>query len=192
MPDAKQLTMAELEMGLNEIRRSPNEAGTLELIVRRPRMGQREVLNQGELCLIEGLRGDNWKLRPSTRTSDGSAHPDMQLNIMNARAIALIAQAKDRWQLAGDQLFIDMDLGAENLPPGTRLAMGSAIVEVTDQPHTGCKKFVAQLRTRCDAVRQLRCRQGATPARHQCQGRAARRNPCWRHGNKNRTRMNTD
>ncbi len=144
MPDAKQLTMAELEMGLNEIRRSPNEAGTLELIVRRPRMGKREVLNQGELCLIEGLRGDNWKLRPSTRTSDGSAHPDMQLNIMNARAIALIAQAKDRWQLAGDQLFIDMDLGAENLPPGTRLAMGSAIVEVTDQPHTGCKKFVAR------------------------------------------------
>jgi MOSC domain-containing protein YiiM len=66
----------------------------------------------------------------------------MQLNIMNSRVIALLAQDKDRWPLAGDQLFIDMDLSAENLPPGTRLALGSAMIEVTDQPHTGCKKFM--------------------------------------------------
>ena len=82
--------------------------------------------------------------RGSSRTVDGSAHPDMQLNIMNARVVALVAQAQERWPLAGDQLFIDMDLSAENLPAGTRLALGSAVIEVTAEPHNGCKKFVAR------------------------------------------------
>jgi MOSC domain-containing protein YiiM len=68
----------------------------------------------------------------------------MQLNLMNARAIALLAQEKDRWSLAGDQLYVDLDLSEENLPPGTQLAIGAAIIEVTDQPHTGCKKFMAR------------------------------------------------
>jgi hypothetical protein len=140
----KHLTMAELEAGLEEIRRSPKDEGVLELIVRRPAADEREVLEEGELHLAEGLVGDSWSMRGSSRTEDGSAHPDMQLNIMNARAIALVAQAKERWPLAGDQLFIDMDLSAENLPAGTRLALGSAVIEVTAQPHTGCKKFVAR------------------------------------------------
>jgi MOSC domain-containing protein YiiM len=63
---------------------------------------------------------------------------------MNARVIDLVAREKDRWSLAGDQLFIDLDVSAENLPPGTRLALGSAVIEVTNQPHTGCKKFAAR------------------------------------------------
>ncbi|HKI34990.1 MAG TPA: hypothetical protein VKA46_24250 [Gemmataceae bacterium] len=136
--------MAELEAALDEIRRSPKEEGPLELIVRRPRVGEREVLQQAELDLVEGLVGDSWKTRGSSRTSDGSSHPDMQLNVMNARVIALVAQEKGRWPLAGDQLFIDMDLSDANLPPGTRLALGSAVIEITDQPHTGCKKFLAR------------------------------------------------
>jgi hypothetical protein len=136
------LTMQELEAGLDEIRQSPQHEGMLELIVRRPKVGAREVLEKAELHLAHGLVGDNWSERPSSRTLDGSPHPDMQLNVMNARAIALLAQQKDRWPLAGDQLFIDLDLSAHNLPAGTRLAMGSAIIEVTNQPHTGCKKFV--------------------------------------------------
>jgi hypothetical protein len=140
----KHLTMEELEAGLDEIRLSPKDEGVLELIVRRPRINKREVLEECELHPLEGLVGDSWKTRGSSRTPDGSAHPDMQLNIMNSRAIALVAQAKDRWQLAGDQLYIDLDLSAENLPPGTRLALGSAVIEVTPQPHTGCKKFVAR------------------------------------------------
>jgi hypothetical protein len=142
--DVKHLTMEELEAGLDEIRRSPKHEGVLKFIVRRPRVDEREVLEEGELHLAEGLVGDSWRKRGSSRTSDGSAHPDMQLNIMNARAIALVAQHKDRWPLAGDQLFIDMDLSAENLPSGTRLALGSAVIEVTAQPHTGCQKFVAR------------------------------------------------
>jgi hypothetical protein len=144
MVDAKHLTMAELEAGLDTIRQSPKDEGVIELIVRRPQIDAREVLEEGELDLAEGLVGDSWKGRASNRTPDGSPHPDMQLNVMNARVIALVAREKDRWPLAGDQLFIDLDVSQENLPPGTRLALGSAVIEVTDQPHTGCKKFEAR------------------------------------------------
>jgi hypothetical protein len=136
--------MEALEAGLEEIRRSPKDEGALELIVRRPRIDEREALEEGELNPVEGLVGDSWIKRGSSRTPDGSSHPDMQLNIMNARVIALVAQDKARWSLAGDQLFIDMDLSSENLPAGTRLAVGSAVIEVTAQPHTGCKKFVSR------------------------------------------------
>jgi hypothetical protein len=144
MIDLMPVTMTELEAGLDTIRQSPKDAGVLELIARRPQVGEREVLEEGRLDLLEGLVGDNWRARGSSRTADGSAHPDMQLNIMNARVIALVAREKERWQLAGDQLFVDLDLSAENLPPGTRLALGSAVLAVTDQPHTGCKKFMAR------------------------------------------------
>ncbi len=144
MADVKHLTTAELEAGLESIRQAPRENGVLELIVRRPHVGEREVLDEGQLDFREGLVGDNWSTRGSSMTADGLAHPDMQVNIMNARAIALVAQGRERWPLAGDQLFLDMDLSADNLPPGTRLALGSAILEVTAQPHTGCKKFVAR------------------------------------------------
>jgi hypothetical protein len=144
MDNARHLTLQELEARLDEIRRSPKDEGLLELIVRRPQIGEREVLEEAEINLVEGLAGDNWRFRGSSRTPDGSSHPDMQLNVMNSRVIALVAQDKARWQLAGDQLFIDLDLSSENLPPGTRLALGSAVIEVTDQPHTGCKKFVTR------------------------------------------------
>ncbi len=144
MNTAIYLTMAELEAGLDAIRHAPKNDGVLELIVRRPQIEAREILEVGELDLVEGLVGDNWKIRGSSRTSDGTSHPDMQLNIMNARVIALVAQTKERWQLAGDQLFIDLDLSVDNVPPGTKLSLGSAIIEVTDQPHTGCKKFLAR------------------------------------------------
>ena len=85
--------------------------------------------------------GDTWNIRGSKRTDDGSSHPDMQLNVMNSRVVALIAQDPDRWALAGDQLYVDLDLSEANLPSGTRLMLGTATIEVTDQPHTGCAKF---------------------------------------------------
>jgi hypothetical protein len=138
------LTMEELEAGLDIIRQSPRERGTLEMIVRRPKVDERETLQEGMLDLVEGLVGDTWIARGSSRTADGAAHPDMQLNIMNSRVIALVAQEQERWPLAGDQLYVDLDLSVENLPPGTRLALGSAVIEVTAQPHTGCQKFVAR------------------------------------------------
>jgi hypothetical protein len=141
------LTTEELEAGLDEIRRSPKDEGILELIVRRPSLGEREVLDEGELDVAEGLVGDTWSTRGSRRSKDGLAHPDMQLNIMNSRVIALVAQARERWHLAGDQLFMDLDLSLENLPAGTRLALGSAVIEVTPEPHTGCQKFVSRFGT---------------------------------------------
>ena len=144
MADVKHLTMEELEAGLDDIRQSPKDVGVLQLIVRRPQTDEREILEKGQLDLLEGLVGDGWRTRGSSRTPDGSSHPDMQLTLMNSRLIALVAQDKDRWQLAGDQLFVDLDLSAENLPPGTRLAVGSAVVKVTAQPHTGCEKFAAR------------------------------------------------
>ena len=140
----RHLTTEELHAGLEAIRQSPKDEGVLELIVRRPRIGEREVLDEGQLDIVEGLVGDTWSTRGSRRSKDGLAHPDMQLNIMNARVIALVAQDRERWHLAGDQLFMDLDLSGENLPPGTRLAIGSAVIEVTDQPHTGCQKFVSR------------------------------------------------
>jgi len=144
MGEARHLTTEELHNGLDEIRRSPRDQGVLKLIVRRPGIGEREVLEQGELDLVQGLVGDTWNRRTSNRSFDGGPHPDMQLNIMNSRVIALVAQDRERWHLAGDQLFMDLDLSAENLPPGTRLAVGSAVIEVTAEPHTGCEKFVSR------------------------------------------------
>lgn len=142
--DVKHLTKEELEAGLGDVLLSPKDEGVLELIVRRPRVDEREVLEEGRLDLVEGLVGDSWRARGSSRTPDGTAHPDTQLNVMNSRILALVAQDRERWRLAGDQLIIDMDLSDQNLPAGTRLALGSAVIEVTDQPHTGCKKFVAR------------------------------------------------
>lgn len=138
---ARYLTTTELDAGLDEIRRAPRNDGVLKLIVRRPSVGEREVMVEAALDLAQGLVGDNWSRRTGGRTVDGSADSDMQLNIMNARVIALLAQEADRWPLAGDQLYLDMDLSDENLPPGTRLALGGAVIEITAQPHTGCGKF---------------------------------------------------
>ena len=134
--------MSELEAGLDDIARSPKDGGVVEMIVRRPQVGEREIIEEGQLDLTEGLVGDSWKRRASKRTADGKPHPEMQLNLMNSRVVALVSQDKSRWHLAGDQLFVDLDLSDANLPPGTRLAIGSAVIEVTAEPHTGCSKFV--------------------------------------------------
>jgi hypothetical protein len=158
MPDIKHVPLAELEDGLEIVRRSPKEEGSLDLIVCRPAVGERELLEEGKLDLLEGLVGDTWRMRGSSRTVDGSPDPDTQLTLMNARVIALLAQAHDRWPLAGDQLYVDLDLSLDNLPPGTRLALGAAVIEVTAQPHTGCYKFRA--RFGADALKFVNSRAG--------------------------------
>lgn len=138
------LSMEELEQGLETIRQSPKDLGTVAMIVSRPDIGEREVMTEGRLEIDQGLVGDNWLARGSKHTPDKTAHPDMQLNVMNARTIALVAQSEDRWHLAGDQFFFDLDLSAENLPIGQQLAVGTAVIEVTPLPHSGCKKFVSR------------------------------------------------
>jgi hypothetical protein len=147
----RHLTTEELDAGLDEIRRSPSDGGTLELIVRRAAADERETVEVAELDLVHGLVGDNWLERGYRKSPDGSAHPDMQVTLTNARAIALLAQSPDRWALAGDQLYVDLDLGGKNLLPGSRVAIGSAVLEITAEPHNGCAKFAE--RFGMDAVR---------------------------------------
>ena len=138
------LTAEELQRGLDHIRLSPKHEGVVDLIVRRQAVNEREVLEQAELDLVQGLVGDTWNRRRSKSTPDGSPNIEMQITVINSRVAALVAREPSRWQLAGDQLYVDMDLSAENLPAGTRLALGSAIIEVTAPPHLGCQKFVAR------------------------------------------------
>lgn len=144
MTEVTQLKTAELEKGLDDILQSPKDGGSLELIVRRPAVDKREVLEAGRLDTSQGLVGDNWLERGCRHTPDGAADPEMQLNIMNSRVVSLVAVDADRRDLAGDQLYLDMDLSYDNLPPGTQLQIGEAIIEVTEPPHTGCKKFAAR------------------------------------------------
>jgi len=131
MTSARQLTTEELGQGLDNILQSPKDNGVLELIVRRPAVDEREVITEGTLDCEQGLVGDNWLSRGCRHMPDGVADPEMQINIMNARVVALVADDPDRRHLAGDQLYLDMDLSPDNLPPGTQLAVGDAIIEVT-------------------------------------------------------------
>jgi MOSC domain-containing protein YiiM len=133
--------LARLEAGVDAIRAAPADVGRVELIVRRPRVESREVITEARLDEREGLVGDCWRERGSRATADGSAHPDLQITLMSARSARLIAGAQERWPLAGDQFYVDLDVSAANLPPGTQLKIGSALLEVTVEPHRGCGKF---------------------------------------------------
>lgn len=133
---------ADLDAGLPLVLESPKDDGVVEMIVQRPSVGAREVVDVARLDVKQGLVGDNWLGRGNPRTPDGLADPEAQITVMNARAADLVAQGRLRWPLAGDQIYVDLDLSLENLPPGTRLAIGAAVIEVTAKPHTGCAKFV--------------------------------------------------
>ena len=137
-------TAEELEAALAWVDQSPRDAGLLEMIVARPAVGERVVLATGELNQAVGLVGDNWLTRGSKRTENGEAHQEQQVLLMNARAIQALTQDRERWPLAGDQLYVDLDLSPENLPAGHQLLIGTAILEVTPMPHTGCDKFTAR------------------------------------------------
>jgi hypothetical protein len=137
-----QLTLEELEGGLGPVLAAPSDHGTLELIVRRPAENERELLDGGTLDRDEGLVGDMWSIRPSPSMEDGGPNPEAQVTVMNARLAELLAGPKhERWAQAGDQLYIELDLSEQNLPPGSRLEIGDAVLEVTATPHLGCGKF---------------------------------------------------
>jgi len=134
--------LATLEAARGDIAASPADAGLVELIVRRPEPEARETVDEATLDTVEGLVGDCWRARGAGSRPDGSADPKAQLTLMNTRVAALVAVTPERIPLAGDQLFVDLDLSAANCPPGTRLALGSAVIEVSDEPHMGCRKFL--------------------------------------------------
>ena len=154
----KHLSLEELRQGLDEIRQSPKDRGVLKAIVIRPETDARSSLQRCELSPDGGVHGDNWAKGCWMSLPDGRPHPDVQVTIMNARTIALIAKEEARWPLAGDNLFVDLDLSEGNLPAGTRLSVGSALLEITDVPHKGCKKFAERFGV--DATRFVNARDG--------------------------------
>src|SRR5712692_2904270 len=133
-----------LEQSLDHIREAPADGGTVELIACRPAEDERELLTEARLNTHDGLEGDTWRARGSSRTPDGAANLEAQLTLMNARAAAAIAGERERWALAGDQIYVDFDLSHNNLPPGSRVQIGSAVIEFSEAPHTGCAKFSAR------------------------------------------------
>jgi hypothetical protein len=135
------LDRTSLEARVGDARGAPGDAGTIELIVRRPTVDEREVVAEATIDAVEGVVGDNWRARGSSSTDDGSANVLAQITLMSARAAALIVGERERWPLAGDQFFVEFDISEANVPPGTRLELGTAVLEVTDKPHTGCHKF---------------------------------------------------
>jgi hypothetical protein len=139
-PPPTTFSLATLQAGLDSCRGAPRESGSIELIVCRPTVGERRLLDEAELSLTGGLIGDNWHVKPSSKL--GRPNPDAELTMMSARAAALIAGPREQWPLAGDQLYVEFDISEANVPPGTRLAVGTAEIEITDHPHTGCGKFI--------------------------------------------------
>jgi MOSC domain-containing protein YiiM len=135
---------AEIERAAAALGSSPTENGVVEMIICRPARYERRVLDEGMLDMVHGLVGDTWEARGATSTPDGRADPLRQVTVMNSRALASVAGERDRWQLAGDQLIVDLDLSMDSLPAGTRLQIGEAVAEVTEPPHTGCAKFAGR------------------------------------------------
>ena len=137
-------TEEELAAGLDVVRAAPADAGVVRSIVRRPAVDARETIDEGELDVDLGLVGDTWAERGSRSTPDGSSARYAQVTLMNARFAQLISDDPDRWPEAGDQLYVDLDLSVGNLPAGSHLAVGSAILRISEEPHTGCAKFSAR------------------------------------------------
>jgi len=171
LPIMSHVPRPELDAGLAEVLRSPRERGLLAAIARRPAVDERELLDQAVLDLDEGVVGDGWRARGSRHTPDRSAEPARQVTVMNARLAVLVAGGPDpaRWALAGDQLYVDLDLGVESLPAGSRLAVGSAVLEVSEAPHLGCGKFAARFGR--DALRFVNSPEGRA---HRLRGLNAR------------------
>ena len=136
-------TTDELTAHLDVLRASPLVDGRLDLLLRRPAEGERELLTEAHLDEVQGLVGDDWVTRPCRLTPDRSPHPDMQLNLVNARFSAFLSSDPVVRAGTGDQLHVDLHLSPGNVPPGTRLRIGDdALVEVTAVPHRGCVKFL--------------------------------------------------
>jgi MOSC domain-containing protein YiiM len=144
-------TLEQLDAAIDSIRSSPRDHGTLEWIVCRPAVNERAVVEVATLDLTAGLVGDTWNVRPCRHVPDHTPDPERQVTLINARAIAAVAGDRAGWSSAGDQLYVDLDLGVENLPPGTHVQIGEATLVVTEPPHLGCAKFSARFGS--DALR---------------------------------------
>lgn len=144
--ETRYLTLDELNSGLDEILGSPVDGGRVDMLIVRPMADERQTPQTVEVNSEVGVVGDHWS------RGEYSDESDVQIAIMNTRVLDLVTgNARDRWSLAGDNLIADMDLSQENLVPGQKLEVGSAILEITEVPHKGCSKFSS--RFGADALR---------------------------------------
>jgi len=137
------LPLAKLEAGLRALAEPPRDVGRLALLVVRRPDGTRETPASAQLTPQGGLAGDGWARRPPR-------DPEAQLAVMRHDVAALIANGQPL-STFGDNLFVELDSSSKNLPAGTRLRVGDAVVEVTAEPHDGCRKFLG--RFGADALR---------------------------------------
>jgi hypothetical protein len=147
---AHHLASDELERGYAQLS-PPKDSGELALICARGEDGQRSELQRAALSVRGGLPGDAW-------FRDCPEKVDAQLTVMRVDVARLFANGQSI-TLAGDNLFVDLDLSKANLPCGSRLRIGGALLEVTPEPHNGCLKF--RQRFGADALRFT-----AEPNRH--------------------------
>jgi MOSC domain-containing protein YiiM len=157
MTEVTHLTDEQIEAGLADVLASPGDGGRVEAIVIRPAVDERETLQQARLSPEGGVEGDRWATAGEPLLPDGRPDPRQQVSLMNARLLHLLAGDEARMALAGDNLVVDLDLSDDNLPPGQKLAVGGALIEMTDALHTGCNKFVA--RFGADATRYVNASQ---------------------------------
>lgn len=140
-PATKTIDPEVFERQLQAVLGSPQDAGIVELIISRPREGERQRLERARLSPEAGVEGDRWLTTSWKKFPDGTPDPAVQVTLMNARCIRSIAGDMDNWAEAGDNLFVDLDLSRSNLPTGSRLTIGSCVLEITKVPHNGCWKF---------------------------------------------------
>jgi MOSC domain-containing protein YiiM len=133
---ARHRPLAELAAGLQGLPPAPRDAGRVALLVRRRADGVRETPERVRLSSEAGLPGDGWARRPPR-------DPEAQLAVMRRDVAELIANGQPL-TVFGDNLFVDLDIAAANLPVDTRLCVGEAVVAVTPKPHNGCLKFKAR------------------------------------------------
>ena len=156
--DAAPTPSRDLDRHTAHVRAAPRDEAAITLIVTRPDTDQREVVASAQLTPEEGLVGDHWLARGNAKMPGGVANPEAQITLMSTRVLEAIEPDPARWPIAGDQLYLDMDLSESNLPAGTRLAVGEAEVLVTELPHTGCVKFAGRFGH--DALRWISTHEG--------------------------------
>jgi hypothetical protein len=152
-------SLSDLESCLDHLRAAPTDVGTLTLVVRRPARLAREVLEEATIDEADGLVGDSWLSRATSRALATGRHFDAQVTVMSSRMVGLLGDTDEERAWAGDQLYVDLDLSHDNLPAGSRIAVGDDVVlEVTAKPHAGCQKFLT--RFGADAVAFVNSEEG--------------------------------
>ncbi|MFT5632095.1 MAG: hypothetical protein ACI9HB_003282 [Gammaproteobacteria bacterium] len=148
--------LAECEDALSTILAAPKSGAIVEQLCLRPGFSERSFPELLELTVAGGIIGERWTKAPWLTLSDGTPDPRIQVSILSKRVMDLCWRDRENTHHPGDTMIVDMDLGVENLPNGTRLGIGSAVVEVSDKFNTACIKW--QGRYGAESLRWLNLR----------------------------------